>query len=93
MIICEFCLQYREDGRCTLGLNIPKRMSCREFDPSIDKFCADPSDFVSAGQIIQMATFFGVKGGEMKKIKLVASQEEKTRASSDMQFDSVTVNK
>jgi hypothetical protein len=80
MIVCEFCLQYQEDGRCAFGLNIPSRMSCREFDPSIERFCANPSDFVSSNQIIQMSAFFRMKGTEMKKIKLIATREEKIRS-------------
>lgn len=80
MIICEFCLQFQEDGQCALGLNIPKGMSCREFVPGIEKFCADPSDFVSESQIIQMATFFGIKGTEMKKVKRIAAYEEQIRS-------------
>jgi hypothetical protein len=79
MIICEFCLQYRKSGDCTLGLNIPKGMGCREFDPGIEKFCSNPNDFVSPAQIIQMATFFGIKGMELKKVKLIAAREEKNR--------------
>jgi len=54
-------------------------MGCREFDPGIEKFCSDPNDFVSPGQIIQMATFFGIKGTELKKVKLIAAREEKLR--------------
>ena len=72
MIICEFCLQYTKNGECSFGLRIPKRMGCREFDPGIGKFCSDPNDFVSPGQIIQMATFFGLKGTELKKVKAIA---------------------
>jgi hypothetical protein len=79
MIICEFCLQYKQDGKCSFGLNLPKRMGCREFDPGIEKFCAEPSDFKGSSQIIQMATFFGIKGMELKKIKLIAAQEERLR--------------
>ena len=79
MIICEFCLQYRTNGECGFGLNIPKGMCCREFDPGIEKFCSDPNDFVSPGQIIQMATFFGIKGTELKKVKLIAAREETIR--------------
>ena len=74
MIICEFCLQYTANGECTYGLRIPKRMGCREFDPGIDKFCSNPNDFVSPNQIIQMATFFGIKGTELKKVKAIAAQ-------------------
>lgn len=85
MIVCEFCLQHQEDGKCAFGLNIPKHMSCREFDPSIGKFCSNPSDFVSTDQIIQMSVFFGIKGAELKKIKVIAKREEKTRSTaSDM---------
>lgn len=79
MIICDFCLQHQEDGQCGFGLSIPKHMGCRDFDPGIEKFCAKPGDFVNPGQIIQMATFFGMKGRELKKVKLIAAQAEKTR--------------
>jgi hypothetical protein len=71
MIICEFCLQYRQ-GKCGLGLNLPKTMSCREFGPEMERFCSDPRDFVNPGQIVQMATFFGIKKTELKKVKLMA---------------------
>ena len=80
MIICEFCLQYKEGGQCGLGLNMPRRMGCREFDPGIEKFCSSPGDFVNAGQIIQMAAYFGIKGVELKKVKLMAGQEERLRS-------------
>ena len=79
MIVCEFCLNYQQDGECRLGLKIPKGMSCREFGPGIEKFCSNPSDFVSPSQIIQMATYFGMKGTELKKVKLMATREETTR--------------
>lgn len=80
MTICEFCLHFRADGACELGLNLPKRMSCREFAPGLDKFCNNPSDFVSANQIAQMAAYFGIKGMEMKKVKLMAAREEAARS-------------
>jgi hypothetical protein len=54
-------------------------MSCREFGPDIKKFFANPSDYVSANQIVQMATYFGIKGSELKKVKLMAAREENTR--------------
>ncbi|HYL98874.1 MAG TPA: hypothetical protein VEZ90_07955 [Blastocatellia bacterium] len=54
-------------------------MSCRHFEPGIEKFCSDPTDFVSAGQILQMATFFGLKGTEMRKVKQIAKTEEQSR--------------
>jgi hypothetical protein len=62
-----------------LGLNIPKGMSCREFAPSMEKFCSNPNDFVSPSQIIQMATYFGFKKAELKKIKLMAEAAETSR--------------
>ncbi|HEX5709107.1 MAG TPA: hypothetical protein VFX96_17530 [Pyrinomonadaceae bacterium] len=71
MIVCDFCTRYESDGKCRLGLDIPKGMGCREFKPGIERFCSDPKDFVSPRQIIGMATYFGIKGSELKKIKLM----------------------
>ena len=79
MIICEFCRRYEPDGKCGLGLNIPKRMGCREFDPGVEKFCSKPNDFVSPRQIVEMATYFGIKGMELKKIKFMIAREESIR--------------
>jgi len=78
--VCDFCKQYREDGSCRLGLSIPKAMGCREFDPSMERFCSDPKDFVSPAQIVQMATFFGIKGRELKKVNLMIAREESARS-------------
>jgi hypothetical protein len=80
MIVCDFCLQFRETGECALGLKIPKGMSCREFGPGIEKFCSNPNDFVDPKQIVQMATYFGMKGPELKKVRLMASGEVNARA-------------
>lgn len=55
-------------------------MGCREFDPSMEKFCSDRKDFVNAAQIVQMATFFGIKGRELKKVSMMAVREERTRS-------------
>jgi len=55
-------------------------MGCREFAPSLERFCSEPKDFVSHAQIVQMATFFGMKGSELKKVNLMASREETARA-------------
>ena len=78
MRVCEFCehYQYRE---CKLGLNLPKTMSCREFSPVMEQFCSEPKDFVSVGQIVQMATFFGFHKMELKKIRAMATKEEGAR--------------
>jgi hypothetical protein len=80
MSLCEFCLQLQEGGQCGLGLNLPTRMGCRDFDPGMEKFCAKPGDFSNADQIIQMATYFGIKGKELKKVKTMADQEERIRS-------------
>ena len=79
MIVCDFCKHFRQDGQCYLGLKIPRAMGCREFEPALEKFCSDPKDFVSPAQIVQMATFFGMKGRELKKVNLMATREESTR--------------
>jgi hypothetical protein len=80
MIVGQFCLHYTQDGKCQLGPNIPKRMTCREFGPGIRKFCADPKDFVNQNQIVQMAAFFGFQRMELKKIRLRAAGEENRAA-------------
>lgn len=79
MIVCELCAHYRLTGECRLGLRIPKGMSCQEFGPTMERFCANPNDFVNERQIIEMATFFGMKGSELKKVKLMASRAESAR--------------
>jgi hypothetical protein len=79
MIVCDFCSHYQQDGKCGLGLRIPKGMGCASFVPGMARFCADPKDFVNPDQIIQMATFFGMKGAELKKVKLMAVREESSR--------------
>lgn len=80
MIVCDFCVQSRLDGSCRLGLNLPKGMGCHSFEPSLERFCADPKDFVGPAQIVQMATFFGMKGSELRKVNLMAAREESARA-------------
>ena len=82
MKVCDFCTQYRQDGSCRLGLNIPKSMGCREFDPSLERFCSESKDFVGRAQIVEMANFFGMKGSELKKVTLMASREESARTGS-----------
>ncbi|MDT5272375.1 MAG: hypothetical protein QOH49_4561 [Acidobacteriota bacterium] len=52
-------------------------MGCRAFEPSLKRFCSDPKDFVSSGQIVQMATYFGMKGSELKKVSLMAVRAER----------------
>jgi hypothetical protein len=79
MIVCEFCVLYQQNTKCALGLKIPKGMGCHEFIPSLAMFCADPKDFVGPNQIIQIATFFGMKGPELKKVKQMAAREESAR--------------
>ena len=79
MIVCEFCREYQQDGKCSLDLKIPKGMSCREFSPGMSKFCSNPNDFVDPRQIVEMAKFFGMKGTELKKVKVMASTEATAR--------------
>ncbi|PYP88650.1 MAG: hypothetical protein DMF61_05555 [Blastocatellia bacterium AA13] len=79
MVICEFCIYSTESQGCRLGLKTPKRPACREFEPGIDHFCSDPSDFVNPAQIHQMATFFGIKGSELRKITTMANREHEAR--------------
>jgi hypothetical protein len=79
MIVCDLCVHYRQGAICGLELKIPKTMSCREFSPGIQKFCANPKDFVDSRQVIEMATFFGMKGTELKKVKLMAIRAENSR--------------
>lgn len=79
-MICEFCAHYAKDSTCRLGLKLPSGMSCREFRPGMEKFCADPKDFVSPRQIIEMATFFGFQKTELKKVKLMAGREQSSRS-------------
>jgi hypothetical protein len=79
MLVCELCVHYQQNGECDLDLRIPKSMSCREFQPGLEKFCANPADFVNSNQVVQMATFFGMKGTELKKVKVMAAREENAR--------------
>ena len=74
MTICEFCLLHSRESGCRLGLNIPKTMKCREFDPGMDRFCAEPADFVNPDQIIEMAKFFGLEKTELKKVRIIAQR-------------------
>lgn len=62
-----------------MGLEIRKGMTCREFRPGMEKFCADPKDFVSPSQITQMATYFGFRKMELKKVNLMAAREQAAR--------------
>jgi len=62
-------------------------MTCREFDPALEKFCSDRKDFVDPKQIVQMATFFGIKGPELKKVKRMATQEETSRLENSLSQD------
>jgi hypothetical protein len=80
MTICDLCLQFQENGQCGLGLRLPKTMRCNQFDPGIEKFCSKPGDFAGQAQITQMATYFGIKGQELKKVSLIASKEDALRS-------------
>jgi hypothetical protein len=62
-------------------------MTCREFDPALEKFCSDRKDFVDPKQIVQMATFFGIKGPELKKVMRMATREETSRLENSLSQD------
>lgn len=79
MIVCEFCTRYGQNGSCGLGLDIANGLRCSEFEPGLERFCSDSKDFVSPRKITGMATFFGIKGQELKKIRLMAIREESIR--------------
>ena len=79
MIVCDLCVHAWQEGKCRLEMKIPKGMSCREFSPGLQKFCANPKDFVDSGQLVEMAKFFGIKGTELKKTKLMALAAESAR--------------
>ena len=72
-------MQFETAGTCRLGLQLPKSMTCREFGPTLEKFCSDAKDFVDPKQIMQMAVYFGIKGPELKKVKLMAAREQSSR--------------
>ena len=74
MTICDFCQHHSRESACHLGLNMPKTMKCREFAPGIDRFCAEPTDFVNPNQIIEMAKFFGLDKTELKKVRIIAER-------------------
>jgi len=79
MSICDFCTEFESSGQCKLGLKLPKRMSCREFGPTLDKFCSNPTDFVDPKQLVQMATYFGMKGPELRKVQAMAALAQSNR--------------
>ena len=79
MIVCDLCMHYGQGSICGLELRIPKGMSCREFSPRLQNFCSNPNDFVDSNQMIEMATFFGMKGTELKKVKQMAIRAENSR--------------
>jgi len=76
--ICEFCEEYQV-GLCRLNLRLPKTMSCHQFAPTLTGFCSEAADFVSPRQIVEMATYFGMKGSELRKVKAMAAREDTNR--------------
>ena len=77
--LCGFCSERLADNSCRLGLNAPRAMSCRDFAPAIEEFCSTATDFTGSAQVVQMATFFGLRGTEMKKVREMAAREEARR--------------
>ena len=74
-------MHYQPDGKCGMDLKIPKGMSCRDYHPALQNFCANPSDFVDSGQVVSMAMFFGMKGTELKKVKEMGARAERASRS------------
>ncbi len=68
MTLCEFCILQQADKTCARGNTIPKKMSCTDFTPGIDRFCATPKDYANRTQINQTAKYFGFKGKELKRV-------------------------
>ena len=77
--LCGFCNERAGDGTCRLGRPAPRGMGCRDFAPAMAEFFANPGDFTGVSQVVQMATFFGLRGSELKKVKLMASTAEHLR--------------
>lgn len=71
MILCELCKLQSVNTGCTLGKNIPKKMRCDDFTPSVEHFCATPADYARKDQVYQMALFFGLKGKELKRVQMM----------------------
>lgn len=79
MTVCDLCVFLQSNGECSAGLKLAKGMSCREFGPGIERFCSNPNDFENSKQVMQMASFFGLKGTELKKVKLMAAVQDTIR--------------
>jgi hypothetical protein len=68
MVLCELCVLQQADKQCSKGNTIPKKMRCTDFTPGIERFCATPGDYTGQKQLGQMASFFGLKGKELKRV-------------------------
>jgi hypothetical protein len=68
MTLCEFCVLQQADGVCSRGHTTPKNMKCVDFTPGIERFCSTPADYTGREQLKQMASFFGIKGKELKRV-------------------------
>jgi hypothetical protein len=65
-------------------MNLPKTMRCREFAPGVEKFFADPADFVSPNQMVEMAKFLQHRqGGTQRRSKSSPNEEGPNGASSE----------
>ncbi len=77
MTLCEFCALQQADGVCSKGHTTPKKMRCVDFTPGIERFCSTPGDYTGQEQLRQMASFFGIRGKELKRV--LALSETRTR--------------
>ncbi len=81
MTLCEFCILQVSDGRCANGRAIPKKMRCVDFTPTIERFCASPTDYSGQDQLRQMALFFGLSGKELKRVLALGEAVSASRRS------------
>jgi len=72
MTLCEFCVLQQKDGVCSRGHTTPKTMKCVDFTPGIERFCSTPADYTGREQLKQMASFFGIKGKELKRVLVMS---------------------
>jgi hypothetical protein len=47
-------------------------MRCLDFAPGIERFCQDPTDYKGGEQLHQMASYFGLRGKELKRVHELA---------------------
>lgn len=69
MILCELCTLQTTEKNCSRGHNTPTKMRCVDFTPGLERFFANAADYTGKAQITQMASYFGLKGKELKRVQ------------------------